>query len=229
MCTASAPRPATSPTVATLGAVTPTPPSPATPRGRRPRGADTRGAIVDAARAAFAADGYDATSLRGIARAAGVDAALVHHYFDGKAALFAEVMDLRVDPTVVVARVLEGEPQTVGERMVRGFLGVWDDPENTTRLVGVLRAAMSHDHAARQLREFLAAEVFGRVAAAYCPQGDPTLPLRAAVAAAQMVGVALMRYAVAHPVVASASPDELAALLGPTLQSYLVAPSAQGG
>ena len=68
------------------------------PRGRRPGGVDTRQAIVEAARVDFAEQGYDGTSLRGIARRAEVDPALVHHYFGGKPQLFAAVMDIPADP-----------------------------------------------------------------------------------------------------------------------------------
>src|SRR6478735_1566627 len=66
-------------------------------RGRRPGGTDTRAVIVDAARRSFAAKGYDKASMRGIAREAGVDPALVHHYFEGKAGLFAATLDVPVD------------------------------------------------------------------------------------------------------------------------------------
>ena len=66
--------------------------------GRRPGNADTRGEIVEAAKRVFAAKGYDGTSLRAVAREAGVDPALVHHYFDGKASLFVAAMALPFDP-----------------------------------------------------------------------------------------------------------------------------------
>ncbi len=72
---------------------------------------------------------------------AGVDPALVHHYFDGKADLFAQSVVLtRVNPAVMVDRLLAGPMDTLGERLVRTFLGVWDDPENQERLVALVRA-----------------------------------------------------------------------------------------
>jgi AcrR family transcriptional regulator len=76
-----------------------------TPVGRRPGRRDTRAEIVDAARAAFAERGYDGASLRGIARDAGVDPSLVHHYFDGKAALFVAALDLPADPRAIKEQV----------------------------------------------------------------------------------------------------------------------------
>src|SRR6478752_1083882 len=91
-------------------------------RGRRPGGPDTRTVIVDAARSSFAANGYDKSSLRGIARDAGVDPALVHHYFDGKAALFAETLSMPVDPARLVERIVAGGPEGVGRRLIETFL-----------------------------------------------------------------------------------------------------------
>lgn len=194
------------------------------PRGRRPAGQDTRGLIVDAARAEFAEQGYDAVSMRAIARRAAVDAALVHHYFDGKAALFAEVVEVPADPTALIRAVVDGPREQVGESLARTFLAVWDSDDGRARFQGILRSAVSHDEAARMLREFVAREVFGRVAGEL---GDPSAPddlvqLRAGLAAAQMIGVAMMRYVLLFPPVAAAAPDDLVAELAPVLQRYLV-------
>lgn len=93
-------------------------------RGRRPGGADTRAEIVEAARIAFAEDGYAKTSIRSIARQAKVDPALVHHYFADKAALFAETMELPADPKVIAAEVTTGPFS--GERLVERFLSQWE-------------------------------------------------------------------------------------------------------
>lgn len=188
------------------------------PRGRRPAGVDTRTAILTAARGEFADKGYDASSLRAIARLAGVDPALVHHYFDGKADLFAETMAVPLRPSELIARVLEGPREEVGARMAATFFTLWDAPEGRQRFVAVVRSAVSHEDAARMLREFLAREVFGRVALSL-GVADPEL--RAGLAAAQMVGVALLRYVIAYPPVVRAEPDALVALLAPTLQRYL--------
>ncbi len=187
-------------------------------RGRRPAGEDTRTAIIDAARTEFAVRGYDASSLRAIARLAEVDPALVHHYFDGKSGLFAESMSLPVNPALLIERVLAGPRQNVGEALVRSFFEIWDSPPGRERLVALLRSAMTNDDAARMTREFLAREVFGKVALA---MGVPQPHLRAAVAAAQMIGVAMMRYVIGFEPIVGASVDELVALVAPTLQRYL--------
>ena len=195
------------------------------PRGRRPGGEDTRSGILRAARAEFAEQGYDATSLRGIARRAGVDPALVHHYFEGKPALFAQVMDLPVNPSALIDEVLAAPREQVGAAVVQTFLHVWDSPEGRQRFQGVMRSAVSHDDAARMLRQFLTREIFGRIATELTPvDARPDLAsaeLRAGLAAAQMVGVPMMRYIVDFPAIVDASCEDLVALVGPTIQRYL--------
>ncbi len=191
------------------------------PRGRRPAGEDTRQLIVDAARTEFATKGYDASSLRAIARLAGVDPALVHHYFDGKAHLFAETMALPFRPADVIAGVLSGPRAEVGERLAVAFFTLWEVPASRERFVAMVRSAVSHEEAARMLREFLAREVFGRLAREL---GVADAELRAGLAAAQMVGVAMLRYVVGYEPLVAADPARLAALVAPSLQRYLVDP-----
>lgn len=194
-------------------------------RGRRPAGEDARGLIVEAARAEFAQKGYDATSLRGVARAAGVDPALVHHYFEGKADLFAQAVILtRVNPAALVATVLEGDLETLGHRIVHTFLTVWDEPGNRERLVALLRSAQSNDDVAVLLRDFVGRELLGRITA-HTGIGDARL--RGALAASQLMGLASARYLLELPGVADASVDEVAHWVGPTLQRYVVDAKAQ--
>jgi AcrR family transcriptional regulator len=193
-----------------------------TKRGRRPAGEDTRAAILDAARAEFSAKGYDASSLRAIARLAQVDPALVHHYFDGKSHLFAETMSLPARPDELIGAVLDGPREQVGERLARTFFLLWDGPESRERFVAILRSAVSHEDAARVLREFLAREVFGRIAV-QLEVPDPGM--RAGLAAAQMVGLAMMRYVIGFEPLVRASTDEIVALVAPTLQRYLADPA----
>ncbi|WP_457254098.1 TetR/AcrR family transcriptional regulator [Pedococcus sp. P5_B7] len=193
------------------------------PRGRRPGGVDTRQAIVEAARVDFAEQGYDGTSLRGIARRAEVDPALVHHYFGGKPQLFAAVMDIPADPAALISAVVSGPRDQVGESLVRTFLAVWDSEEGRQRFQALVRAAVTHEDATRMLREFLTREVFGRVVRELSTEGEPSagLEVRAGLAASQMIGLAMMRYIVEFPAVVDATHDELAALVGPTIQRYL--------
>ncbi|MEU1685163.1 TetR family transcriptional regulator [Micromonospora sp. NPDC005707] len=187
--------------------------------GRRPGNPDTREAILAAARAAFAERGFDATSIRSIAAAAGVDPALVHHYFGTKEELFRATVAIPVDPAQLVPAVLAGDPDRVGERLVRTFLTVWDSPVGGAA-VALLRSAVSSEWTARLLREFLATQVLRRVLDQL--DVDPAqLPLRGALVATQVAGLAMMRYVIRLEPVASADPETLVATIGPTVQRYL--------
>jgi AcrR family transcriptional regulator len=190
------------------------------PRGRRPAGSDTRADIVGAARVEFAERGYDATSLRAVARRAGVDPALVHHYFDDKAMLFAATQRLHVNPTTQIEAALRGDPAGTGERVVRFFLTTWDSPEGRPRITALVSAASTHPDAARTLREFLAREVFGRVVSAL---GSDRAELRGSLVASQLVGLAMARYVIGVPPLSDADAEDVVRWLGPTVQRYLTA------
>lgn len=188
-------------------------------RGRRPAGEDTKGLIEEAARAQFAVRGYDAASLRGIARAAGVDSALVHHYFEGKADLFAQAVVLsRVDPRLILGPLLEGPFDGLGERIVRAFVETWDVPDNQERLVAMLRAVQGSQEVAALMRDLILREVLGRVTGRLPDRPE----VRAGAVMSQLLGLAMGRYLVGIPALAAASPDELAEVYGPTLQRYLI-------
>lgn len=199
------------------------------PRGRRPGGEDTRAAIIAAARAEFAQRGYDGTSLRGIAREAGVDPKLVHHYFDGKTELFAEVLAFPVDPSEIIERLVSVPRDELGEALVRVFLSVWDNPVGRQRFAAMFAAAAANEEHARMVREFVGREIFVRLverlskgAGPDVAEGEPSVELRAALGAAQLIGTGVLRYVVKLPALAEASVDEIVAMLGPTLQAHLV-------
>ncbi|MBQ1014322.1 TetR family transcriptional regulator [Micromonospora sp. M51] len=190
--------------------------------GRRPGKPGTREAILDAARAAFAERGFDAASIRAIAGTAEVDPALVHHYFGSKDQLFLAAMNFPVDPGQLVPKVLAGDRDAVGERMVRTFLGVWDSPAGSAAQA-LLRSAVSNEWTARLLREFVTTQVLRRVLENL--DVDPAeLPLRGSLVASQMIGLAMMRHVVRLEPVASADPETLAVMVGPTIQRYLTGP-----
>jgi AcrR family transcriptional regulator len=186
--------------------------------GRRPGGADTRQDILGAARTEFATRGYENTSMRAIARSAGVNSALLHHYFGTKDQLFLAALDFPLQPRDLVAQVLGGERDGIGERLVRFALGLLEDPASRERVVAVLRAAATNEQMARLLRGFVAREVVGPIAAAL---DVPDPELRVELTMTQLVGLVMGRYVIAVEPLASASVDELLPLLGPTLQRYL--------
>jgi AcrR family transcriptional regulator len=144
--------------------------------GRRGGDSGTREAILAAARARFGDYGYDGATIRGIAADAGVDAALVHHFFGTKERLFAAAMRLPVLPSELLAAALAAgarDPgQSLGEHMLRTVLGAWDVAELRATFLGLLRSAMTSEQAAGMLREFATETILGRIAEVAAP-GPP--------------------------------------------------------
>lgn len=188
------------------------------PRGPRPGGEDTRAAILEAARAQFATRGYDGGTIRGIAGAAGVDPALVHHYFGSKDKLFTASLDLPFNPADVIAEVLAGGIDGAGERLIRAGLAAWENAVSRAPMLAVIRTATSSDAGAAMLREFLERNVLKRVAAELTPDRPA---LRAALLASQMAGLLMARYVICLPAVVDAPIEDIIAAVGPNLQHYL--------
>ncbi|CAA9340278.1 MAG: Transcriptional regulator, AcrR family [uncultured Nocardioidaceae bacterium] len=195
--------------------------------GRRPGDSGAREAILTAARHAFGTVGYGGATIRGIARAAAVDPALVHHYFATKEQLFVAALELPVDPTEVVPRLVEEGRDGLGERLARTFLGVWDATPGQGPMLALLRSAVSDPAAAQSFRDFLTRVVLEPLARACGP--SETAPLRASLAASQLLGAAMARYVVGLEPLASSTVDELAPRLGAALDVHLAGPEPTRG
>ncbi|WP_432170974.1 TetR family transcriptional regulator [Streptomyces sp. 1222.5] len=193
-------------------------------RGRPPRAesADTRDRILAAAREEFSERGYEKTSVRGIAKAAGVDSALVHHYFGTKDQIFEAAIEVAFAPALEAPNALaDGPLDGVGERLTRFIFGVWDNPTTRTPLLAIVRSAVNNETAAAVFRRLVAAQLLRRVAA----QVDlPDAELRAELAAAQLVGAALMRYVIKLEPLASADLEQIIARVAPVVQGHLTNP-----
>ena len=188
--------------------------------GRRPGNPDTRDTILASARNAFADKGYDGASIRTIATTAGVDPALVHHYFGTKDKLFLAAMNLPIDPAELIAKAVDGDRAEVGERLVRMFLTVWDGPAGAAG-VALLRSAVGSEWTAKLFREFVVTQIMRRLMARL--DLDPAeAPLRISLAASQMAGLGIVRYVLRVEPLASVPRDVLIAAIGPTLQRYLI-------
>jgi AcrR family transcriptional regulator len=188
--------------------------------GRRPGNPDTRDGILTAAREAFAERGYDAASIRAIATRAGVDPALVHHYFGTKEQLFLAAMRIPVNPVEILRAVSEGGRDGAGERLVRAFLSVWDSPAGVAG-AALVRSAVSSEWGARMLREFVNRQILRRVMRMLEMEHEPHAHLRVALVGSQLVGLAMTRYIVKLEPIASTPRETLVAAVGPTLQRYL--------
>ena len=186
--------------------------------GRRPGPTNTRASILAAAAECFAAHGYDATSMRHVAAIAGVDPALVRRFFGGKEQLFSEMAAALIVPERALAAVTDGVPEAAGERLLRYFLSLLGDVAHPGPFFGLIRSAVASDHAAGLLRRLLAEQVLGELAASFRSE---TAELGAALAASQLVGLAIARYAVRLDTLAAADTDDLVRWVAPVIQSYL--------
>jgi AcrR family transcriptional regulator len=189
--------------------------------GRRRGTTETRDAIAAAASRLFSELGYDRTSLRAIAAEAGVDAALISHFFGTKRKLFLAVVELPFKPSEVLPDLLSGDRESVGERAARFFVQLLEDPDARMRITGIIRAAASEPEAAAMLRELLSRELFGPIASILRVEDAE---LRATLVGSQISGLALARHVVGLEPLASTDADTLVAAIAPTLQRYLVEP-----
>jgi AcrR family transcriptional regulator len=164
----------------------------------------------------FAERGYDNATVRRIAERAGVDPAMVNHWFGSKAALFAATLDIPIDPDVVFSRIVPGDPEQIAVRLLRTFLTVWDTTGGGP-LAGLIRSVASHDEAARMMREFVSRVILSRAVGVVAPDRGE---LRAALAASQIIGLAMARYVVRLEPLASADHDTVIAAIAPNLQRY---------
>ncbi|MEV7796511.1 TetR family transcriptional regulator [Streptomyces sp. NPDC087512] len=198
--------------------------TPARRRGRPPRteSAGTRDRILDAAREEFSERGYAKTSVRGIAKAAGVDSALVHHYFGTKEQVFEAAIEVAFAPALAAPEAIGDAPlDEVGERFTRFVLGLWENPATRAPLLAIVRSAVDNDTAAAVFRRMISAQLLRRIAA----QLDlPDAELRAELAAAQLVGCAMLRYVIKVEPLASADPERIIARLAPVVQGHLTGP-----
>ncbi|MEU9573216.1 TetR family transcriptional regulator [Streptomyces massasporeus] len=193
-------------------------------RGRPPRteAADTRDRILTAARDEFSERGYEKTSVRGIAKSAGVDSALVHHYFGTKEQVFEAAITLSFGPALQAPKAIEEGPlDGVGERLARFFFGIWENPATRAPLLAIVRSALTNDTAAAVFRRIIATQVLRRIAVRL---ELPDAELRAELAAAQLVGTAILRYVLRIEPLASADPEQVIARLAPVVQGHLTDP-----
>jgi AcrR family transcriptional regulator len=187
-------------------------------RGRRSGQSTTKAQILQAARACFTSAGFDGTTLREIAARAGVDTALVHHYFDTKRALFEAALALpdRANPKLIAAL----KSPRPGDALIVSFLEDWDGPNRTSSFAQLLRTAATEPETQQRLTELIAGTIIAPALSAVAARAD--LPrLRATLVAAQLVGIAWLRYVVCVEPVASASPKLLAKTYGPSITATL--------
>ncbi|MEV4109871.1 TetR family transcriptional regulator [Nonomuraea sp. NPDC049695] len=159
-----------------------------------------------------------ATSVRQVAAEAGVDPALVRRFFGGKEQLFSAVVTEAFQPERAVVMLLDGPRGKLGERLAAYVLQLLGEVERPGPLLGLMRSAATSEHAAALIRSFLADDMLGKVTQKL---GVDHPELRAALAAGQLVGLAITRYAVRVEALVAAEPGELTDWVSPVLQRYL--------
>lgn len=185
--------------------------------GRRSGKPDTRGEILDAARREFAAAGYDGATIRRIATAAGVDPALVMHYFGSKDRLFAESLDFPVNPADLIKGMASDNREEFGERVVATMLDTWDGMADRSPLIAALRTAMGQGPIADNFRQFVETSIVGSFVSLL--DGDDA-QFRGVLIGSQLAGLLIARYILEIEPLASASKQSLVRAYGPTIQRY---------
>jgi AcrR family transcriptional regulator len=187
-------------------------------RGRRPAGQDTKTALIAAAREVFGEAGYDGATVRAIATRAGVDAAMVNHWFGGKENLFARaVLEIPFDPRELVAGLLAGPVENLGERIVRTFLTRWDSSGGDI-FTALVRSVAGHEQVAHVLRDLFLNQLFSKLVG---PIDTDRAELRATLCASQLIGMGMIRYVAKFEPLASSDIETLVQAVGPNVQRYL--------
>jgi AcrR family transcriptional regulator len=200
-------------------------PAPTARRGRRPGTNNTRQAVLDAARARFASDGFAATTIRLVAADAKVDASQVMQFYGSKNELFAAALAIPRSALERFDTAFEGPDEHLGERVVRAYLSAWEGaPEESEPLMAMLRGAIVNAHASEQVRDFIQS----RLLAGTSGNTGADAALRAGLASSMLVGVVTSRRIIGVPTLVAADTEELVAVLGPAIQQILC-PSQPAG
>jgi len=182
--------------------------------GRRPGRANSRGVIVDAARARFARDGYEATTIRGVASDAGVDPSLVMQFFGSKEGLFVSMIEQTTAMSDSVFAVLAGPRSGMGRRLTMAYLKLWEDPVSGDKLRSLFRAAAGSPRASRMFQ--------GSIEKTLMRSDLPAaMRLPFLLAVSHLLGTAIGRYIFELPVLANPSLNELVSLISPAIDGYL--------
>ncbi|WP_077081283.1 TetR/AcrR family transcriptional regulator [Mycobacterium numidiamassiliense] len=188
-------------------------------RPGRPAGnSDTRERILISARELFARNGIGRTSIRAVATAAGVDSALVHHYFGTKEKLFAAAVRIPIDPMDIIGPLRETPVVELGHKIPSLLLPLWDS-ELGAAFIATLRSILTGSEVnlfRSFIQDIIAVEVGARVDN---PPGSGII--RVQFVASQLVGLLIARYIIALEPFASLPADQVAETVAPNLQRYL--------
>src|SRR5262249_19742163 len=188
--------------------------------GRRSGPSETREQIAVAARAQFAERGFERATFRAIAEAAGVDPALVVHFYGSKDNLFLEVMQLPPGFAEALVHIADGPHGEMGRHLAELVLTALENPATRPIVLGRIHSASSHPHAAALVRETVTRDLSMLTGALT----DDRPETRAVLIGAHIVGIALARYVVLVEPLASLPAHDVVDLIAPTFQRFLAAP-----
>ncbi|KAA0109079.1 TetR family transcriptional regulator [Mycolicibacterium sp. P9-22] len=186
--------------------------------GRPPGSSDTRERILESARELFARNGFDKTSIRAVAAGAGVDGALVHHYYGTKQQLFAAAIAIPIDPMAVIGPLRKTPVDQIGSVLPSILLPLWDS-ELGKGFIATLRSLLAGADVSLVrsfLQEIITVEIGSRVDN---PPGSGAI--RVQFVASQLVGVVMVRYILELQPFAGLEPQIIAETIAPNLQRYL--------
>jgi AcrR family transcriptional regulator len=174
--------------------------------------------ILAVARASFAANGKAGTSVRAVARDAGVDSALVYHYYGSKDGLLDACTTPPPEFLESVATAWSAPRAELGATLVRNLLRFWND----TTFAPVLRAVLliaAHDEATNaKLRSVIESALMGPGLSHLCEAERTT---RASLVGSQLMGLAFMRYVWKLEPICSMTDAEVVANIAPNVQRYI--------
>jgi AcrR family transcriptional regulator len=174
--------------------------------------------IVAAARDEFAQHGWAGTTIRAIARAAGVDPALVYHYFGSKEGL----LDAATNPPQRwlenVAKVWTTPIEQLGGSLLKLLLASWADDEVGPTLRAILQTAAHEPTTREKLRRVVESSLMG---VSQVGSDEQDRLVRSGLISSQMMGFALMRYVWKIEPIASMTEDEAIVAITPNLQHYV--------
>jgi AcrR family transcriptional regulator len=192
------------------------------PDATRARDGDaSRAAILAAARAAFDDKGYAGTSLREIARNAGVKPSLVVHFYGSKAGLLAATVEWPFDPDTVVRQVLALGPDHIGERLADVFLETWEQDGRPNTALTLLHAACERPEAAMLARELFTTCVVDPIVTAIAPE---RAELRASLVASHLLGLHVGRHLLEFDAITGADTHVLEQALASAIQHLCTGP-----
>ncbi|MGH3150604.1 MAG: TetR/AcrR family transcriptional regulator [Streptosporangiaceae bacterium] len=174
--------------------------------------------ILAEARASFAEHGYAGTTVRAVARAADVDPALVFHYYGSK----ENLLDVATTPPQSfldqIVSAWQTPPAELGEQLVLQMLRNWQNPEHEPILRAVMQIAGNEPAIREKLRQIIQRSMMGPSAQAL---SENEQALRSGLIAAQLMGLAFMRFVWKIEPLASLDDDAVVAAIAPVIQRYL--------